>query len=66
MTTDQAIQYFGSVAELARALGISVAAVYQWPETVPLRRQYQLERITAGALVACDPGAPVKSAGEAA
>lgn len=37
---------------LARALGITREATYLWGETVPLGRQYQLQVITAGRLVA--------------
>lgn len=50
METRQAIAHFGSVAALARALGITSQAVYQWGAEVPPRRAFELERITSGAL----------------
>lgn len=51
MKTDDAIQHFGGKKiELARALGLSPSAITQWGDTVPELRQYQLERITGGAL----------------
>lgn len=52
MKTKAAIRYFGSQAELARALGIKRASVCGWGETVPLARQYQIERLTKGKLKA--------------
>lgn len=50
MTTTQAIDYFGGVTSLARAIGIRRVAVYQWGEYPPVGRQYQLEVLTNGAL----------------
>ena len=51
MTKEQAIKHFGSVADLADALRVRTQAVYAWPEdSIPLLRQYQLERLTAGRL----------------
>ncbi len=43
--TKTAIDEFGGVAELAEALDISPAAIYQWGERVPLLRQYQIRDI---------------------
>lgn len=55
MKTEEAIKHFGGKKiELARALKISPSAVTMWGEEIPLLRQYQLERITKGALKA-DP-----------
>ena len=51
MTKTQAIKHFGSVSALAKALGVTYEAVRQW-EYVPELRQYQIERITLGALKA--------------
>ena len=42
MKTQTAIQLAGTSAELARILGLSRAAVCQWPEDVPPLRVYQL------------------------
>lgn len=52
MTRSDAIKHFGSKANLARALGITYAAVHQWGEEIPLLRQYQIQTITRGALKA--------------
>jgi hypothetical protein len=45
MKTDQAIKLAGTSAELARLLGVSRAAISQWPETVPPLRVYQLKEL---------------------
>lgn len=58
MTKKQAIDHFGSTSALARALGVTYEAVRQWGDEVPELRQYQIERLTGGALKAC----PKKSA----
>jgi hypothetical protein len=55
MKTSDAIQHFGSAANLARALGITRAAVSLWGERPPLGRQYELEVLTGGALKAQRP-----------
>jgi DNA-binding transcriptional regulator YdaS (Cro superfamily) len=54
MRKADAIAAFGTAAELARALGITRAAIHQWGDTVPLARQYQVERLTQGRLKAPD------------
>lgn len=55
MKTEDAIKHFGGKKiELAKALKISPSAVTMWGDEIPLLRQYQLERITDGALKA-DP-----------
>jgi len=41
MKKADAINYFGSAAELARKLNISEAAVSQWGDTIPQGRAYQ-------------------------
>lgn len=50
MTTNEAIQHFGSKAELARALDISNGAITQWGDEPPARRQRQMQRLTKGKL----------------
>jgi len=45
MKTSDAISKFGSVRALAEALGVSVQAVYRWPEIVPKLRQYEIAEI---------------------
>lgn len=53
MKTEDAIKHFdGKKIELAKALKISPSAVTMWGDEVPLLRQYQLERLTDGALKA--------------
>lgn len=54
MTKKQAIIHFGGIPQLADALGIQRQAVYQWDE-IPRLRQYELERITNGALRVDEP-----------
>lgn len=50
MNKKVAIDYFGSAAKLAKALGVSRSAVSQWDDTIPLLRAYQIEKITNGRL----------------
>ena len=47
METQEAIDAFGSPLALATALGITRAAVYQWGETVPELREYQIRELLA-------------------
>jgi hypothetical protein len=55
MKTETAINHFGSREALASALGISRQMTYQFGENIPLLRQYQLQVITDGKLVADNP-----------
>lgn len=57
MKKADAINYFGSAAELAKKLNISEAAISQWGETIPKGRAYQIEVLTGGKLKA-DPIPP--------
>jgi hypothetical protein len=50
MLKDTAVSYFKGVPGVARALDISDAAVYQWPEVVPLESAIALEMLTKGDL----------------
>jgi hypothetical protein len=52
MTTADAIQHFGSIKDLANAIGIWPHGIYRWGERPPMLRQYQIERLTAGELKA--------------
>lgn len=52
MRTRAAIKFFKGEAALAKALELTVPAVYQWKEYPPDVRQLQLERITQGKLKA--------------
>lgn len=55
MQKNDVIAHFGSVSAAAEALGITTQAISMWPKTVPMGRQYQLEKITAGKLRASAP-----------
>jgi DNA invertase Pin-like site-specific DNA recombinase len=46
MKTLEAIKQFGGVPKIAKALGISVQAVYRWGDFVPPLRAYQLREIS--------------------
>lgn len=63
MTKNEAIQHFGGVSALARALGINRWAIYQWGDRPPEGRQYQLELMTGGALKADKQGKSSSEAG---
>jgi transcriptional repressor of cell division inhibition gene dicB len=52
MKTQEAIDFFGSKSELAKACGINPAAVSQWGEFVPTTQSYKLEIKTKGKLKA--------------
>ena len=52
MTTDEAILYFGDRKKMAEALGIWPHGTYRWGEFPPMLRQFQMERLTDGKLVA--------------
>lgn len=47
MKKDDAIRFFGTQAELARAVGVSRSAVSQWPQELPPRVS---DRVTAAML----------------
>ncbi|WP_025039775.1 Cro/CI family transcriptional regulator [Nitrosospira briensis] len=51
MKTTFAISLFGSVAELAAALGITVQAVYLWGDEVPKLRQYEIRELRPEAFI---------------
>lgn len=50
MLTKDVIKHFGSQILVARALGISRAAVSKWPKRVPQGSAYKIESITNGDL----------------
>jgi hypothetical protein len=52
MTTKQAINFFDGVAGLSKALNVYPSAIYRWGERPPKLRQFELERLTNGALKA--------------
>jgi hypothetical protein len=52
MKTADVIQFFGTAAAVARALGVSRAAVSAWGEFVPSTRWYEIEVKTGGVIKA--------------
>lgn len=44
------LQYFGTSTAVAAAAGISIAAVSQWGDRIPLGSAAVLERVTGGRL----------------
>ena len=54
MRTKDAVKHFGNRARIAKALGISRAAVHQWKAVVPGASAVKLQKITRGKL-AVDP-----------
>ena len=53
MRKSEVIAHFGSQSEVARQLNVSRMAVSAWAEdAIPMRRQYEIERLTKGVLKA--------------
>lgn len=52
MNKSEVIEYFGNVEKTAIALGITKGAVSQWGKTIPMRRAYEVERLSEGRLKA--------------
>jgi hypothetical protein len=50
VTTEEAIEHFGSLKKLADALGIWPQVIYKWGQRPPMGRQYELEVKTNGVL----------------
>lgn len=46
MKKDDVISYFGSVGNVARALGISHASVSGWGEIIPKGRAFEIQALT--------------------
>ncbi len=58
MTKTEAIKHFGSISDLAKALGTTYEAVRQWGDYIPVLRHYQIEVLSKGVLRAYKkPGA---------
>ena len=52
MKTSEAVEYFGSIKNLANALEIWPHNIRRWGEHPPKARQFELEVITSGNLKA--------------
>ena len=52
MKTQEAIDYYGGIRQLAEALKTWPQTIYQWGETPPMGRQYELQIKTDGKLKA--------------
>ena len=52
MTPDDLLKFFGTKAEIARALGIKLTSVCEWFDNdfIPELRQYQVELVSKGRL----------------
>ncbi|MEL7747781.1 Cro/CI family transcriptional regulator [Enterobacter cloacae] len=50
MFKKEVIDHFGTQRAIAKALGISDAAVSQWKEVIPEKDAYRLQFVTDGAL----------------
>jgi len=50
--TSECIDYYGSKAKLASALGLETPSIYDWKEYPPPLRQIQIEAQTDGLLKA--------------
>ena len=48
MTKNEALELFGSIREMAAALGITEQAIHQWGDTVPELRVYQIKVLKGG------------------
>lgn len=55
MKKSDVLEHFGSLQNVATALGITHGAVWQWKEELPADRQAQIELLTGGALRASLP-----------
>ncbi|MFM5782371.1 Cro/CI family transcriptional regulator [Aeromonas caviae] len=58
MQKHDVLEHFGSITAIARAIGISHAAVSKWSETIPQGRAYQIEVLTGGKLKATARSTP--------
>lgn len=45
MTRKEAESIFGNIRKLAEALGVTEQAIYQWGDTVPELRAYQIREL---------------------
>lgn len=52
MKTNEAIEFYGGVKELAATLNVWPQVIYSWGDEPPMARQYELEVKTNGKLKA--------------
>jgi|TARA_R110000782_G_scaffold247143_1_gene333855 hypothetical protein len=52
MTTEQAIAFFGDRKTMAELLDIGLHGTYRWRNRPPMLRQFEMERLSHGELVA--------------
>lgn len=52
MTTQEAIDHYGSIKELANVLGVWPQVIYRWGDYPPMARQYELQVKTKNKLKA--------------
>jgi len=52
MTTEEVVEYYGSIKKVCSALDIYPQSFYAWGEHPPLLRQYQLQVLTDNKLKA--------------
>lgn len=50
MTTEEVVQFFGSKAQVARALNCQPSTVTMWGSEPPQSRQWQIQVLTKGKL----------------
>ena len=55
MKKTEVVAHFGTLKAVADALGITIGAVWQWKEDLPVGRQAEIELVTGGTLKADFP-----------
>ena len=50
MTTQEAVDFFGSVTSVASAMGLTRDAVYKWGKYPPIATQFQIMVLSGGRL----------------
>lgn len=52
MNLEQVVAYYGTQEKAAEALGVTQGSVSSWRQGIPQLRQYQIQLVTGGALMA--------------
>ena len=50
MKKSEVVAYFGNQTKLAEALGVNKSSISQWPDIIPEKQAFRIERITKGKL----------------